>query len=80
MPETQQQLNEQCKRVSAQIKTCMILPGIGEMTVPATSAAAPTRSHRRGTAFLNSYASPSSHIVITCNRSHPSERHRQGTF
>ena len=43
----------------------MILPGMGEMTLPPTSAAAPRRSHLRGTAFLNSYASPSSHIVMT---------------
>ena len=36
------------------VPTWMILPGMGEMTVPATSAAAPRRSHLRGTAFLNS--------------------------
>ncbi len=45
----------------------MILPGMGEVTVPATLAAAPRRDHLRGTAFLNSWQLPSSHMLITCD-------------
>jgi len=41
----------------------MILPGKGEMTVPATSAAAPWRSHLQGIAFLNLWQLPSSHML-----------------
>ena len=45
----------------------MILPGMGDITVPATLAAAPRRDHLRGTAFLNSWQFPSSHMLITCD-------------
>ena len=45
----------------------MILPGMGEIMVPAIFAAAPRRDHLRVTAFLNSWQLPSSHMLITCD-------------
>jgi hypothetical protein len=53
--------------LSQQEITWMILPGMGDITVPATLAAAPRRDHLRGTAFLNSWQLPSSHMLITCD-------------
>ena len=55
------------QHLSQQEITWMILPGMGEITVPATLAAAPRRDHLRGTAFLNSWQLPSSHMLITCD-------------
>ena len=46
--------------------TWMILPGMGETMLPATSAAGPDLDHFLGVAVLKSYASPCNHKLMTC--------------
>lgn len=43
----------------------MTRPGMGEVTVPTSAAAAPERAHTRGTGLRNSCTSPPTHISST---------------
>ena len=46
--------------------TFMILPGIGDLTVPAEVAVPPTCAHARGTGRANPKLSPPTHNTSTC--------------